>query len=131
MTNTEKIFELTAPYDNVYQGSTKRILFVCSAGLLRSPTGATVGAKMGFNTRSCGSNYSYALVPISVNLVHWANIIYFVSIENYIQSLSNFSGDTETIELIKRKAVNLRIKDEFNYMDPHLVSIFEKELSDA
>lgn len=131
MTNTEKIFELTAPYDNVYQGNTKRILFVCSAGLLRSPTGATVGAKMGFNTRSCGSNYSYALVPISVNLVHWANIIYFVSIENYIQSLSNFSGDTETIELIKRKAVNLRIKDEFNYMDPHLVSIFEKELSDA
>lgn len=46
-TLTDKIFQLTTPYDNPYQGKTPRWLFVCSAGLLRSPTGAAVAIKPG------------------------------------------------------------------------------------
>lgn len=129
MTFTEQIYELTAPYDNVYQGKAHRMLFVCSAGILRSPTGAVVGTKMGFNTRSCGSNYRYALIPISVNLVHWAQTIYFVNSDNYEESLNNFFGDVETCNMIKRKGLILDIEDEFEYMQPELVSKFESVLA--
>lgn len=47
MNKTQQIFNLTAPYDNPYQSNRTRILFVCSAGLLRSPTGAAVGSARG------------------------------------------------------------------------------------
>ena len=41
---------------NIYQGKDKRVLCVCSAGLLRSPTAANVLHKeFGYNTRACGS----------------------------------------------------------------------------
>lgn len=127
-TLTNQIYELTAPFNNRYQGNFKRLLFVCSAGILRSPTGATVGAQMGFNTRSCGS-HSYALVPISVNLIHWAQKIFFVNEENYLASIDRFFGDMETTNMLKNKSVVLDIEDQFNYMDPVLVEIFKKVLS--
>ncbi len=38
-TKNAEIFKTTAPYNNYSQGSAPRWLFVCSAGLLRSPTG--------------------------------------------------------------------------------------------
>lgn len=128
MTLTDQIYELSSPYDNCYQGNFKRLLFVCSAGILRSPTGATVGAQMGFNTRSCGS-HSYALIPISVNLIHWAQKIFFVNEENYLASIDRFFGDMETTNMLKNKSVVLDIEDQFNYMDPVLVEIFKKVLS--
>lgn len=127
-TFTEEIYELTAPFDNEYQGNSKRILFVCSAGILRSPTGATVGAKMGFNTRSCGTS-CYALVPLSVNLIHWAQKIFFVNEENSTEANDSFFGDKETTDMLKAKSLILNIEDQFNYMDPKLVQIFEKVLA--
>jgi predicted protein tyrosine phosphatase len=128
-TRTEAIFELSSPYDNQYQGKTPRYLFVCSAGLLRSPTAATVASQMGFNVRSCGSDYHYALVPISVNLIHWAHKIFFMNIGNYDESLSNFFGDRETCEMLKDKAVIWHIEDDFDYMNPQLVLEVEKLLT--
>lgn len=129
MTNTEAIFRLTTPYDNPYQGTTKRLLFVCSAGLLRSPTGAAVGVKLGYNTRSCGSNPRYSLIPLSTNLVFWAQTIYFVNIANYNEALDNFAEVSGVPDLIKHKSVVLNIEDEYNYMDPFLVNLFENVLS--
>jgi len=41
-TKNAEIFKTTAPYNNYSQGSAPRWLFVCSAGLLRSPTGAAL-----------------------------------------------------------------------------------------
>ncbi|HET8686145.1 MAG TPA: hypothetical protein VFM18_05700, partial [Methanosarcina sp.] len=81
-TKTESIFKLTAPYSNPYQGNDKRILFVCSAGILRSATAANLFAKKGHNTRCCGSE-SYALIPFSENLKAWAHKIFFVNEYNY------------------------------------------------
>ena len=127
-TRTEEIFELTCPYDNSYQGTAKRYLFVCSAGMLRSPTGAAVATKLGYNARSCGSA-DYALIPLSCNLVHWAHTIFFVQEDNYAQALEAFFGDVETQNLIRSKAKVLDIEDDFEYMHPSLVHIFEKILS--
>lgn len=129
MTKTEAMFENRCPYDHSAQGYDHRTLFVCTAGLLRSPTGARVGASMGLNTRSCGTSLRYALVPISVNLVNWAETIYFVNEENYHEALDLFPFDSGTYTEILNKSVILDIPDDYDYMDPQLVKIFTEILT--
>lgn len=59
---------------NGYQGPEKRVLCVCSAGLLRSPTAAYVLAnEYGYNTRSVGVAEEYALFPLEEVHLHWAD----------------------------------------------------------
>ena len=121
-TNTEKIFELTAPYDNSYQSIRTRILFVCSAGMLRSPTGAHVGSQRGYNTRSCGSA-DYALVPLSVNLIEWAQKIVFVDQENYNEAVKTFEA-VGYLEDLQQKSVILQIPDKYEAFDARLITLF-------
>jgi len=118
-TYTQEIYELTCPFDNKYQGTASRYLFVCSAGLLRSPTAASVADSLGYNSRSCGS-HSYALIPISVNLIHWANKIFFVEENNYLESLQVFFGDRETCKMIEDKSVVWDIEDYYDRNAPSL-----------
>lgn len=118
---TAEIFKLTAPYDNPYQGADKRLLFVCSAGLLRSATAANLFAKKGYNTRSCGSA-PYALIPFSENLKQWADKIYFVNEENYNAVIR--SG----FDLEDKKVQVLYIPDNFEYNNPDLIRILEEEV---
>ena len=69
---------------NVYQTGVKKVLTICSAGLLRSPTAATVlHEDYGFNCRAAGSVAEYALIPITEALVYWADELLFVSEENF------------------------------------------------
>jgi predicted protein tyrosine phosphatase len=120
---TEKIFQLSAPFDNPYQGPRNRMLFVCSAGLLRSPTGAHVANQRGYNARSCGSHMNYALIPMSVNLIVWANHIVFVNKENYDESIKVFTpvGYNEDIQ---SKAIVLNIPDSYNAFSSFLIQRF-------
>ena len=61
---------------NPYQGDTNKVLCCCSAGLLRSPTLASVlNIEHGYNTRACGIEESYALIPLSHQLLFWADEI--------------------------------------------------------
>jgi predicted protein tyrosine phosphatase len=127
-TKNDTIFKTTAPYANHFQSDRPRWLFVCSAGLLRSPTGAALAVQRGINARSCGSNFNYALIPCSANLINWAEKIVFVNGENQWQLEDNFLGHRELLEQIESKAIVLNIPDNFEYMDPELVSFFEAEL---
>jgi predicted protein tyrosine phosphatase len=127
-TKNADIFKTTAPYNNKYQGKTERWLFVCSAGLLRSPTGATMAAQRGINARSCGSNFNYALIPCSANLINWADKIIFVNKENLWQLEENFVGHEYLLNQIQDKAIVLNIPDNFEYMDFQLQQFFEEEL---
>ena len=129
-TKNHAIFQLNAPYDNPYQGTGPRWLFVCSAGLLRSPTGAAEAVKRGINARSCGSNFNYALIPLSVNLIAWATKIIFVNKENYDQALFNFSFKFHEAvhETIKEKAIVLNIPDNFEYGNARLVEHLNTQL---
>ena len=127
-TKNAAIFQTTAPYSNPYQGDSPRWLFVCSAGLLRSPTGASIAIQRGINARSCGSNFNYALIPCSANLINWAEKIIFVNKENLWQLESNFLGHKDLLEQIERKQVVLNIPDNFEYRDSELIKFFEKEL---
>lgn len=131
-TKTEEIFELTAPYNNEYQGTDPRVLFVCSAGLLRSATAANLFAKKGWNTRGCGSE-EYALIPISFNLIAWADRIYFVNSYNYKNTLSKFEAHAETegaVRLLKKKSKVLDIEDSYDYNNPKLIKILEKQIEE-
>jgi predicted protein tyrosine phosphatase len=127
-TKNAAIFNTTAPYSNPYQGNTPRWLFVCSAGLLRSPTGAALAVKHGINSRSCGSNFNYALVPCSANLINWADKIIFVNPENLFQLEDNFIAHKDLLDQIEQKQVVLSIPDNFEYMAPELQESFETEL---
>ena len=69
---------------NEFQGNTKKVLCVCSAGLLRSATlQNTLIREYGYNCRNCGTEESYALIPISEALLLWADEIVFVNKANY------------------------------------------------
>lgn len=118
-TKTQEIFELSCPYSNSAQGMFTRVLFVCSAGMLRSATAATIANELGMNARACGSA-PYALIPISANLIHWAEAIYFVNRENYLETKIKFAGQQECLELIEDKYSVWNIEDCFEYNDPPL-----------
>ena len=127
-TKTQEIFEANAPYSNPNQGDYHRALFVCSAGMLRSATAAFVGNSLGMNTRACGSE-SYALIPLSANLILWADTIYFVNEYNYYGALQVF-GDYAALDFdLRRKAVVWDIEDVYDYRDPKLVQILTELLS--
>lgn len=127
-TKNAAIFETNAPYNNPFQGPSDRWLFVCSAGLLRSPTGAAIAIKHGINARSCGSNFNYALIPCSANLINWADKIIFVNEENLAQLEYNYIGHDYILNMIEHKKVVLDIPDSYEYMDPKLVEMFETQL---
>jgi predicted protein tyrosine phosphatase len=128
MTKTEQIYEDHSPWDNPCQGTSKRVLFVCSAGMLRSPTAAVMGAQMGLNTRSCGS-YTSALIPISSNLIQWAEIVVFMNIENYEGVKSLLKGKQVWVNLALKSRV-WNIDDEYNYMDEGLKYILKTKLEE-
>jgi len=117
-TYTEMIYESSCPFDNPFQGKDKKVLFVCSAGILRSATAARIYGKK-YNTRACGS-MSYALIPLSDNLILWANEIVFVNPENY-----NFVKDT--IDFGETVVKVLDIPDRYEHMHPELIKCFEEQ----
>lgn len=127
-TKNAEIFKTTAPYSNHYQGSAPRWLFVCSAGLLRSPTGAALAIRKGINARSCGSEIDLALIPISANLIMWAEKIVFVNENNYHQCLELFADHQMLHNLLTVRSLVLDIPDMYEYNDHELVIEFEKQI---
>jgi predicted protein tyrosine phosphatase len=127
-TKNAEIFNTTTPYSNHYQGSAPRWLFVCSAGLLRSPTGAALAIRKGLNARSCGSAVDYALIPISANLIMWAEKIVFVNEENYHESLELFKDYQMLHNLLTIRSLVLNIPDMYEYNDPELIVEFERQI---
>lgn len=108
---------------NESQGSTKKILTVCSAGLLRSATLQNFLIKeYGYNVRNCGTVESYALIPISEALVEWADEIVFVSKENF----NAVSMDLAELQVLDKCYV-LDIPDIYNFNDPKLIEICKEQ----
>jgi len=110
---------------NPYQGKAKKVLCVCSAGLLRSPTIAEVlTRKFGYNTRAVGTAEEYALIPISEALLNWADEIFVTSdqaevVEDMVEELGLY-----------KTVIVLGIPDKYvrnNYM---LIRLIEKQLDD-
>lgn len=107
---------------NMYQTEAKRVLVVCSAGLLRSPTGANVlHREFGYNTRAAGSSEDFALIPVSEALIYWADEIVFVNSGNFHECKYY---NEELWPLLERKAIVLDIEDDFCWNDQQLKEQF-------
>jgi predicted protein tyrosine phosphatase len=108
---------------NSFQGDTKKVLTVCSAGLLRSATLQNMLIKeYGYNVRNCGTVEAYALIPISEALVMWADEIVFVNEENYKMV------EAEILDMnAEGKCWVLDIPDIYGFNDPKLIKICKEQ----
>jgi predicted protein tyrosine phosphatase len=110
---------------NDAQGSTKRVLTVCSAGLLRSATLQNLLIReYGYNVRNCGTVQSYALIMISEALCVWADEIVFVNQENY----DMVKNDIINMGM-EKKCIILDIPDIYNFNETALVNICREQYS--
>jgi len=108
---------------NEWQGDTKKVLTVCSAGLLRSATLQNfLIREYGYNVRNCGTVESYALIPISEALVLWADEIVFVNQENF----DMVKSDLEELDILGKCKV-LDIPDIYQFNDPELIVICKEQ----
>lgn len=121
-TKTQQIFNDAAPYANRAQTTAKKLLFVCSVGMLRSPTAQIAATSLGFNARACGSDTEIALIPLNCNLINWADRIIFMTDDNLIQSIKEFElvGYDEDI---LNKYVVWDITDDYDWGDNVLFNI--------
>ena len=111
---------------NPYQGSTKKVLTVCSAGLLRSATLQNFLIKeYGYNVRNCGTEESYALISISEALVKWADEIVFVNLDNYY----TVKRQLEELGISNDKIFILDIPDQYEFNNPQLLDIIKEQYS--
>ena len=100
---------------NKYQGEYKKVLCVCSAGLLRSPTAAFVLSQepYNFNTRASGIVPEYALVPVDRVLLEWADEIVVME-----------KGQASVIKSMleeEKPIIVLNVRDNYRYRDPELI----------
>lgn len=109
------------------QTSQPRLVFVCSAGMLRSATGAKAFAARNCNTRSCGT-HAYALVPLSANLIAWADGIYFAHHENWWKACATFKDHPELIAAMKAKSQICEVPDIYDYDDPMLHAVWAQQV---
>lgn len=113
---------------NYHQGSYKRVLFVCSAGLLRSATAAHVfsAEPYNWNTRTAGAEPEYALNPVNEALLAWADVIYLMEAE-HMDCLENIFQDV--LDLYRNKIRVLDIPDRYAYRDPNLIECLKNSVS--
>lgn len=110
---------------NQFQGEAKKVLCVCSAGLLRSPTTANVLHKeFGYNTRAVGVDTGHALIPITNVLCYWADEIVVMEYDHknkVEQMLRDMAWGND------KKIICLNIPDEYAYMDKALQNMIYNE----
>lgn len=122
---------------NPYQGKEKKVLCVCSAGLLRSPTAAHVLAEnYGYNTRAAGMDVDHALIPVDVVLLHWADEIVCMSEHqrNQIHVIMDKFAKKNAhlgIDLHETPILVLDVPDMYARMDPELQGIIHKAYAEA
>lgn len=107
---------------NRHQGNYKKVLTVCSAGLLRSPTAAWVlsNEPYNYNTRSAGSRPEYALNLVDEVLIEWADEIVFMQTSHLERVRNQFDLPSD------KKYIVLNIPDDFCYRDPTLINLIKE-----
>ncbi|MDQ8037215.1 MAG: low molecular weight protein tyrosine phosphatase family protein [Pedobacter sp.] len=100
------------------------LLFICSRNRLRSPTAEQVFAAWpGVDTDSAGLNPD-AEVLLSAEQIEWASLI-FVMEKAHARKLKQRFGEV----LKGRRVLCLDIPDDYEFMQPELVSLLEKKVA--
>lgn len=105
---------------NPYQTPVKKVLCVCSAGLLRSPTAAVVLSQepFNFNTRAAGITSEFALIKVDDVLLTWADEVVcmdHIQRSELERQLKALGMDTPVLVL--------NMPDQFRYRDPALMRL--------
>lgn len=118
---------------NRFQGSHIKVLAVCSAGLLRSPTIARVLTKDfdNVNCRSVGVSQEYALIPIDEAHVEWADIIICADGEHADEIERRFTMFFDDNGQFEKPLVVLSIPDSFGFADPILERMIRAKINTA
>jgi predicted protein tyrosine phosphatase len=100
----------------------KKVLFVCSGNIDRSPTAeALLRGKGGLEVKSAGTLRS-APTPVSKELIKWADIV-------FAMERSHKEAMLATEPEAEGKIVVLGIEDQYPRGDPQLVKILKEKLS--
>ena len=107
-------------HSNQFQGHYKKVLTVCSAGILRSATAAHIlsADPYNFNTRNVGIE-SYALIPLTEDLLRWADEIVCMQKEHEIFVLKKMLAWS----IPEKRIITLNIEDIYEYRHPELVRL--------
>lgn len=115
---------------NQYQRNYKKVLCVCLAGCLRSPTAAHILASppFNFNTRAVGLDKDFAIIPITPALLVWADVIVVMDTDqqkmvNDMQMDIFNTTDDQMFDYQFKQVISLDIMDDYDYRDPTLVKI--------
>lgn len=102
-----------------------RVLFICSRNQWRSPTAEKVlNQYSGFEARSAGTSPK-ARTTVNASMIRWADQILVMEHKHRDRLQARFSA------LLKHKMVQiLDVPDNYKYMDPELVALFEDCLLD-
>jgi predicted protein tyrosine phosphatase len=99
----------------------RHVLFVCSRNQLRSPTAEQVfSAWPGIEVASAGLDPK-SKEPVTPELLAWADVIFVMERNHRNKLLKKFRASIKN-----QKIVVLGIADDYDYMDPRLVRLFEK-----
>ena len=109
---------------NPSQGDYKKVLCVCSAGLLRSPSAALVLSQppFDFNTRAAGMSSDFALVIVDEYLLAWADQVVCMTPDQKV----------DLMDMVKDMGVPppivcLEIEDSYDYRDPRLMKMIAEK----
>lgn len=122
--SNEFLMNRLANCHNRFQGEVKRVLCVCSAGLLRSPTAAVVLSQepYNYNTRAAGLVPEFALIPVDNVLLEWADEIVCMTDDQ--------AGELSIIVPDGKRIVSLDIEDNYGYRDPELIRLIKEKYED-
>jgi predicted protein tyrosine phosphatase len=98
----------------------RRVLFICSRNQLRSPTAEQVFAKWSeIKVASAGLDPK-CQEPVTPELLTWAEVIFVMEKSHRNRLLKKFRANIKN-----QKVIVLGITDDYEYMDPRLVRLFE------
>jgi predicted protein tyrosine phosphatase len=88
-----------------------------------------VASSHGYNARACGSAVNIALIPLSCNLINWADHIIFMNAENALQAHREFEAVGYKDDIV-RKQIVWNIEDNYNWGDNVLWNAIDWRLKD-
>src|SRR5712692_4567053 len=104
--------------------ATLKVLFVCDANRLRSPTAEAIfSGYPRIEVKSAGVG-KVATVPVSLELLEWANLIFVMEKRQRNIIHSKFK---ETYQ--RKRIICLYIPDEYEFMDPDLIALLEAKVT--
>ncbi|MFH1585801.1 MAG: protein tyrosine phosphatase [archaeon] len=105
----------------------KKLLFVCSGGLDRSPTAVELFRNNEkYEAKSCGIHPITESTPITKHLLRWADIIFVMEHEHKADILERFP----LIIRDKPEIIVLNISNQYVRHDPELEKLLRYKLKD-